>query len=337
MDVREPSCMVIANGEDITGLLMGYTSDNQARLIRLTINDQRGYESDMLTIVLSDTDSKVAKPPKGAELDVYLGYAGESLHYKGKYIVDEIAHSGPPDQLTITAKAADMLQGLKVKRTRSWDNTTLGAIVRQIASEQNLIAAIGAEFDSVSIAHIDQVNESALHFLTRLGKQHDAIVKPAAGRLLFVKRGASTSASGAALPLTTIPRTDSSDHHYVEKGRDEYTGVRAYWHDIRKSRRNGVVIGSQVRLKTLSGTFASADLARQAAQAEYDRQLREESELSITLQHGKPELIAEIRILPQGFRSYIDREWVAAEIVHELSSDSGLSSTIRAELPNTGS
>lgn len=333
------TCMVVANGQDITGMLLSTTDAGRPRLISLRLRDQRGYESDTLEIDLDDSDGQVIKPPQGALLQVYLGWASveqgvpNQLEYKGNYIFDEFSHSGPADTVTITAKAADMLQSLKKQKTRSWDKTTLGSIVQTISGEHALSPGIASTFQSVTIAHIDQTNESDMHFLTRLGKQYDAVVKPAAGKLLFVKKGASVSASGAALPLVKIPRNTANNHSYVEKGRTQYTGVRAYWQDSGKSRRTGAAVGNAKNEKALSGTFASQAEARSAAQAEYDRLQRDGSTFDVTLTTGRPELVAEIRVLPQGYRSYIDVEWVASEVTHELNGSGGLSTQIKCEIP----
>ena len=44
----------------------------------------------------------------------------------GLYTVDELELSGPPDTLTIRAKAANIRSSLKEHKTRAWDDTTLG-------------------------------------------------------------------------------------------------------------------------------------------------------------------------------------------------------------------
>ena len=46
----------------------------------------------------------------------------------GAYTVDELELSGPPQTLTIRARAADLRQSLKAPKTRAWDATTLGAL-----------------------------------------------------------------------------------------------------------------------------------------------------------------------------------------------------------------
>ena len=53
---------------------------------------------DQLTITLDDADGQLQLPPRGARLTVLIGWKGEPLTEKGTYIVDEIAHEGPPGQ-----------------------------------------------------------------------------------------------------------------------------------------------------------------------------------------------------------------------------------------------
>ena len=77
------------------------------RVISISLTDNRGFDADQLTLELDDTDGSVALPPRGAELSFWLGWMGEALVYKGIYTVDEVAHDGPPDRITVTARSAD--------------------------------------------------------------------------------------------------------------------------------------------------------------------------------------------------------------------------------------
>ena len=81
------------------------------------------------------------------------------------------------------------------------------------------------------IDHIDQANESDLAFLTRLAGQCDAIATVKSGRLMFIKAGQGTTASGQPLPAITITRQDGDQHRFSVADRDAYTGVTAYWQD----------------------------------------------------------------------------------------------------------
>jgi hypothetical protein len=53
----------------------------------------------------------------------------------------------------------------------------------------------------IAIEHIDQSNESDLHLLTRLARQHGAVSKPVAGFRGFVSKGEAKSATGQQLPF----------------------------------------------------------------------------------------------------------------------------------------
>lgn len=329
-----PIYQVLADGVDISPLLRGETAQGRVRLMSLRLRDCRGFESDTLELELDDSDAQLAEPLEGAKLDVFLGFAEQGLHYKGQFVVDEVAHEGVPDRWIISAKAADMLAQLKQQRSRSWHRTNLGELVKTIANHHALKVGIDQNLAQIAIPHLDQNNESDMHFLTRLSKQHDAIFKVAAGHLLMVKRGASASANGQRLPTVEIPRTDNSQHRYNRKGRTSYSGVKAFWQDRKAAKRQSVLVGNKSKVRTLSQTYNTESEAKAAAQAQLNKLHRDTQTLELTLSLGKPELMAEARIQPQGFRSFIDRLWVATEVEHELSPSDGLSTRLRCELPN---
>jgi hypothetical protein len=61
-------------------------------------------------------------------------------------------------------------------------------------------ALVSQQLALIAIEHIDQSNESDLHLLTRLARQHGAVSKPVAGFLVFVFKGEAKSATGQQLP-----------------------------------------------------------------------------------------------------------------------------------------
>lgn len=112
------------------------------RLISLTLSEKRGDEADQLDIVLSDTDGMLAIPPEGAVLKVQLGWkqgrdVTVGLIDKGSFKVDDVSHSGPPDKITIRARAADFTSQIRNRRAQSWKNTTLGSVLRDIAGRKS--------------------------------------------------------------------------------------------------------------------------------------------------------------------------------------------------------
>ena len=61
-----------------------------------------------VNVRIDDRDSAVSLPSRGASIEVFLGYNGSALNRLGRYTVDEVELSGPPDTLVIRGKASDM-------------------------------------------------------------------------------------------------------------------------------------------------------------------------------------------------------------------------------------
>jgi phage protein D len=157
---RVPAFSILMGGKALTQL--------DPRIISLELTDNRGFEADELTIAIDDSDGLIELPPRGAELSVSLGWQGEPLVYKGVYTVDEVAHSGPPDRLEITARSADFRDEFNVKREVSWHDVTVERIVSAIARRYKLTPVISEQLMSAEIDHADQTQESDMSFLTRM-------------------------------------------------------------------------------------------------------------------------------------------------------------------------
>lgn len=217
-----PDFMLMLESKDITGNI-------SSRLINLTMTDNRGFEADQLDIELDDTDGQVVLPVRGAVLSLYLGWKGFSLVSKGRFTVDEVEHRGAPDTVTIRARSADFRGTLNSRREQSWHDTTLGAIVNTIADRNKLTATVVDSLAGIQIPHIDQSQESDAVFLTRLAERNGGTVCVKAGKLLMLKAGAGTTASGKPIPQITIQRSDGDRHQFAIADRGAYTGVTAKW------------------------------------------------------------------------------------------------------------
>jgi phage protein D len=323
-----PEFNILANQKNITGLI-------RDRLIRITTTDEAGTKSDTVDIVLDDRDGKMKIPPTGAELSVYFGFKGKGMFPIGLYVVDEIVHEGPPDTLIIPAKAADMKKSLKVQKSRSWDNASYDVIVRTIAAEHDLEPKVSPGLSSFVFPHVDQTNESDLHFLTRLAKQHDAIVKPVMGNLVLVPRGEAKSVSGQSLETVSLTRGDLSDQNgwrYQAADRGKYDSVKAFWQNKDTSQRVEEVVGSEGRAFTLRHTYPNAQEARSAAKAKLDALSRGEATLELSTAIGMPNVRAEGKIILSGVRDKIDGEWSVTRVEHTFDT-SGFKTRIEAETP----
>lgn len=232
-DHAAPLCQVIVDGKEISTLV-------NKRLISLTITDANGLEADTLDLTLDDSQGDIEIPPRGAKITVLLGWPETGPADKGTYTVDELEHSGAPDQITIRARSADLRQGLMQKKTFSWDQKKLGDIVRKIASDNSYEPVVGKELEEFDIKHMDQTDQSDADFLTRLAQMYDAICTVKSGKLLFIKAGTGATASGISLPVFHVTRKSGDRHRFTIRDADNYVAVMASYYDTRAGTKGDV-------------------------------------------------------------------------------------------------
>ncbi|MEO1827672.1 MAG: phage late control D family protein [Pseudomonas sp.] len=319
-----PAFRLAVDGVDITPKVNN-------RLISLTLTDNRGLEADQLDISLSDHDGRLSIPPRGAIINLWLGWSDTGLVNKGTYTVDETEHSGTPDVLTLRARSADLRAGFTRKRERSWHGVTLADVVRTIAQAYSLQPVIDLALGAVGLAHQDQANESDANLLTRLATEHDAIASVKAGRLLLLPVGASQTASGLALPHINLTRKDGDGHRWLTADRNSYTGVRVYYYNPNSAERLEAIIGTEDNLKTLRHVAADQDSALQAARSEWQRLQRGSATLSYTLARGRPDLLPEMTYSLHGIKQQIsDVVWLCSRVIHNVT-DSGYTNSLELE------
>lgn len=331
----------------------------QGRLISLSLTDNRGFEADQLDIEIDDADGKMMLPKRGEVLSLHLGWKNEPLIFKGRFTVDEIEHSGPPDKLTIRGRSADFRSSLNAKREVSYHEKTLGDIITTIAKRNNVEPVIEKKLAEIKIAHIDQTNESDGSFLARLGKQEGAVAAIKNGQLLFMPQGSGKTASGKPIPPLLITRSVGDGYRFSLADRGAYTGVIASWLNTRKPKKKDEVkvkrkrktkkkspekikkpdepqgdylVGEEGNVLTLSHTYANKNNAERAAKAAWEKMQRGVASLSIQLAKGRADIYPEMPVKVQGFKPEIDgAEWILTKVSHSLN-DSGFTSALEFEV-----
>lgn len=324
-DYPTPLWRVTLDGKDLTERL-------RPRLLELTLTEQRGDDADELSLQIHDHDGRMAIPPRGAVLQVALGWVGQGLVDKGSFTVDEVEHSGAPDIISIRARSADLTKAMRTRGEKSWHKTTLGAILKAIAAKHGLKAKIDGKLAAIQIAHLDQTNESDVHFITRLAKRFDAVATVKAGTLLFSPVGKGQTATGTPLPAVTLARRDGDQHRYSIAGRDDYTGVRAFWSDKKGATQRDVLVGDDENARRLPGTYHSEQEAREQAEAAFKRIQRGAATLSYTLALGRADLYPEQPVTVAGFKPEIDATaWLIAKTTHTINPGSGFTTQVEME------
>lgn len=296
----------------------------RSRLLRIVVTDNSGEDADTVEIVLDDAGNDIEAPKRGVVLGVSLGYADGALSYLGRFTVDETEPEGPPDILTIRGKAADMRAGLKAQQTRAWHDTTIGVIVAKIATDHGLTPAVASELASTAIAHIDQANESDMHFLTRLGRLHGAVAAPKDGRLVFAPATTGLSVSGQALPGVVLDRArgDLTRWRQVSADREDHGSVRARWRDASAGRTRFVTAGSGDPKKTLRNIHPTQAAAKAAAEAELAKSMRAQNGVELTIP-GRAEIMAQTPFTVRGLREELSGDWIAETVEHAADFEGG--------------
>lgn len=349
--VKQPAFDITIGGKQVLSL--------NGRMMGLTLTDNRGFEADTLEITIDDTDGKIELPPRGVDVSVAIGWRGEPLTHKGIFTVDEVSHSGPPDQLIVTARSADFRQDFNVKREYSWHDITVGRVVSAIAGRYNLTPAVSRQLIDIEIDHADQTNESDISFLSRMAEMLGAIATIKNGNLLFIIPNRGLSASGKRIPEIVITRDSGDKHSFRVADRDAYTGVKANWLDLnfgkkpetsvkRKKRKSKkpkkekkekssskegeYLEGAEGNVFVMRQTFKTEIAAKRAAAAKWLKLQRGAAEFSITLARGRADLFPEMPATVSGFKSVIDNhKWIIARVVHQIG-EGGFQTQLELEL-----
>jgi len=331
----KPVFRVTADGSDITAAI-------RDRLVSLRVIDEAGEDSDTLEIVIDDRDGVVELPRKGVELEVWLGFDADAVGM-GLYVVDEVGVTFVPAQMRITARAAnfsnsdtarDRRASLREPRSRDWHQVTLGDMVEEIAGEHGFEARVSDELAAIELEHVDQMDESDLNLLMRLARNHDALAKPAGGRLLVLPRSDMRTADGRQPDPVTITPEDISGGSVVMPERSRYASVVAHYHDAELGEEVEIQAGEGEPVFRVRREYPDADSARSAAEARLRAFERGAVELTLDLP-GNPMVAAGTPVQLTGFRQGIDRSYRTERAEHVLDGR-GLHTRIRAEGDNAG-
>ena len=179
---RSTTVSITYEGKDISKDLAPYltaftftdNSKNQADDISITLQDSLGEwlrdwtptKSDKITasIIKQDGDNAMTLPC-------------------GTFTIDQLDYSLPPHTLSIKGISSAVATTIRqTKKSRHWENQTLGAILGQIASENNFALNLEGEA-SHQFERLDQTEQSDLDFVRELCADFGLAVKVQPGKL----------------------------------------------------------------------------------------------------------------------------------------------------------
>ncbi|WP_434673815.1 phage late control D family protein [Pseudomonas sp. R1-15] len=318
----KPTYRIVADGKDITALI-------NDRLLSLRTSDKPGMDSDDFELRIDDRDQAVALPTRGAGIEVYLGYTGQALTRLGRYTVDEIELSGPPDTMVIRGKASDMRGSGKTVRSGSWENVPLQQIVRDVAARNGWQPVCPVQ---AKVPRVDQLNESDYNFITRLAKQYDCTAKLADGKLLVMPRQGGQTASGKNLSPVVLRRADLSRYQFRLGDRNTQKAVRTKHQDKKSGALKVVELDNDdlpnglPAVHTDRHIYPNKSAAEQAAKARLAAFNRSSAGVRLEMA-GRTDVFAERSIIVQGIKPGLDGEYLA-EAVEQLFTSSGWTTTV---------
>ena len=322
--LRTPILKLTADSKPLNDQVM-------ARIMTLSVTDNKNLDADELTLTLDDHDGALALPKRGVKLQCWMGFEDAGIHDMGIYIVDSSEWAGTPDTISIRAKSADFKSSVKSGHSQSYHNKTLGEIAETVAKRQQLTLSIKPELVSIDVGHVDQTDESDIHLLTRLCHQYGAVVNIKHGKLLIFTANSNVSASGHALDITIITRQTGDQFRYsVEDRQGDYDNVATSYQDKKTAKRKTVdTNGTKAKTKKLKGTYKSKEAATAAAHAESKRIKEQQAKFSITTAYAYPAVTTESPITLQGFKAEIDAlKWTVDKATHTYGKSSGLTTQL---------
>lgn len=298
------------------------------RFLDLSLTEKRGGEADQLDITLHNADGRLATPAPGIYLRLSIGWlSGDNVPVglvdKGRFKVDEVSEKGPPDVITITARSADLTGNARKRKAKVWKNTTVGAILTQIAADNDWRAHVDAGLAAKPIISIEQTQKSDVQFVRDLGQRYDAVATVKDKALIFMPIGSAVTPSGAPIPPVTLTKQDGWGwtHSYAQRG--EHDGAEAQYHDQDAAKRKTVKTGGS-KPKRLKKVYGSEAEAKEAAAAEDKRNKRAPRSFDYDLAIADCSITPNAKATLTGWNATIDAtKWLVEEVSTKFSGGSG--------------
>jgi len=210
---------VLYNQKDISSDLLPY-------LLSIKYKDNSEGKADELVITLENVDGFWENdwyPVKGDTLQCKIGI--EAMMDCGKFEIDSIEIASPPDTVTINAISSVITGGLRTKKNKAHENTTLKEIVDQVASANGL--TVTGQIADVQFVRITQHRENDLAFLRRLSQQFGYFFSIRGDQLVFENLFGVISGGS----VSSIDREDCLGYQIKDQSAKTATQSNLNFHD----------------------------------------------------------------------------------------------------------
>lgn len=294
----------------------------------VSVVDKAGGESDGATIVCIGPPALVMPPERGEIFEIAMGWADEGEPVlQGRFSFQKPRLGGDPssgESMFLQFRSADFVEKLKRTKRKGYDDKTYGEIMEDIGKEAGLPVQVDPELGKIKLGFRLLWDQSLIDFASELSEEVGGTVKPAGGKLIAMKRGGGSSASGKALETIVIRRSECGPYTVEIDPRPETGKVAAAYHDEKSGRRKHVKKssgrdGPTTILPHPYRTEAEAGLAAEAAC--YDR-VNASGSGTFDIP-GMPRAWAEAPCMVEGFGQLIDGSWKADTVTKTVTAMKG--------------
>ncbi|MGS4886073.1 phage late control D family protein [Roseibium sp. MB-4] len=308
-------------------------------LIGVRVTDHAGYESDEAVLRFSDRSKDV--PPKGTLYTIAAAYDRTRPPMLGAYSFSHVRFTGDPENghvKEIVCRAADFIEKMKEASSKHYDTEngfgTAGKIFRDLAKNAGVPAVVAPALENIEIPYRLRWRQSPLDFATDLADEIGGILKPQAGKLVVMERGAGQSASGRTLPPILMRHDPSFEYEVEIEERPAHSAIEGGWFDPKTGRSKAERSSAGNRQGGLAAVlhpFASEVEARRGSSA-FAQQLARYTGTGSFTGPGQPQALAGAPFIPSGYGSAIDSiPWEAETVIHDIVPDDGWVMTVDVE------
>jgi phage protein D len=326
-------------GIDITNHFNDRTTEIKVELV------SGGGNGDQCTIKIDDRDWRIARPYPGETLSIWLGYQEVGLAFMGVFHINEVTFLGMPRSIQLLGLSTTKRDFQKAPQIAEFDNKSVGDILTQLAGQTGLGVAIDGSLAGQKIPFKNQT-VSNLHMIHELERIYGAVAKVQDGKLLFVPRDGTKSASGMDMPTLVLLPEHFGNWQVRYSANTSYGSVKASWWDknlhVRKWVNQAIKKGDQLGGGAFGGAFPMAGQfnseaeAIAAATSKGEALERGTCQATFDLAKGDPWIRDRQTLLVSGMRDGIDGSYVIQRAIHTYVKSSGIKSSLECMSPGNG-
>lgn len=317
MDPRKATASVSYNGKNIDTKLAEF-------LRSFSYTDVSSGESDSISLVINDKDRKWIKswfPSKGDTMAASITMKnwtkdGENLKLScGSFIIDDFSFSGGPIQLKLEAIAIPADSGFKkTERTKTYENTTLENIAKEVAKRAGIKCYY--EAGKVSIEKVEQSEKDDCSFLNELVKLYGYAMKIYKNKIVIFSEATYEKKKSVATLTEQMIEPNWSWNTTLD---GKYTGAKYEYTNNDKNKTFRVTVGSGSRILKVTDAASTLGEAEKITLAKLNDANKNDTTMSVTLTMANKKIIATACVTIKGLGK-LDGKYYVEKVSWDIGS-----------------